>query len=346
MGFFKKVFKGIKKVVKKVAKGIKKVFKKVAGVFGKLGIVGQLGLMFLGVPPIIKDFFAGLAGGIGNFVSTLGQSNTVFGRAMSAIHSAGSTVYNGVKNAFTTVSDAISNGIDRAGNFLKGEGFTLSEGRTSVFDRFKSKDPIMEKSLELNKQMQEDLTAKIDKKITEDLSGKLPETEIKVSEFPTGSDKIYGGETTVTAQMPDDLVPDVTDTFGKTTKDKSLLSRMGDYVQEGYEGVVETLSDPKALVSESLEAGIKSGIGSKVAYTVAGDPPTQMHLDMTPFMMPVGNERRVLSENDFKIFDNEYLQAGSVFGAKSYVAAPYFSSIAEPDSTSRFHRTIRELRGF
>jgi hypothetical protein len=47
MGFFKKIFKGLKKVVKKVGRGIKKVVGKVSRAFGKLGVVGQLGMMFL-----------------------------------------------------------------------------------------------------------------------------------------------------------------------------------------------------------------------------------------------------------------------------------------------------------
>ena len=48
-----KIFKGIKKVVKKIGRGIKKVAKKVGKFVGKiiepfqkLGIVGQIGLMF------------------------------------------------------------------------------------------------------------------------------------------------------------------------------------------------------------------------------------------------------------------------------------------------------------
>ena len=49
-----KIFKGIKKVVKKIGRGIKKVAKKVGKFVGKiiaplqkLGIVGQIGLLFL-----------------------------------------------------------------------------------------------------------------------------------------------------------------------------------------------------------------------------------------------------------------------------------------------------------
>ena len=47
MGFFKKLFKGVKKVFKKVGKGIKKVVGKVGKFMNKTGIVGQIALSFL-----------------------------------------------------------------------------------------------------------------------------------------------------------------------------------------------------------------------------------------------------------------------------------------------------------
>ena len=47
MGFLSKLFKGVKKFVKKIGKGIKKIVKKVGMAVGKLGIVGQIGMMFL-----------------------------------------------------------------------------------------------------------------------------------------------------------------------------------------------------------------------------------------------------------------------------------------------------------
>ena len=44
MGFFSKIFKGIKKVFKKIGKAVKSVFKKVGKFMGKIGFVGQLAL--------------------------------------------------------------------------------------------------------------------------------------------------------------------------------------------------------------------------------------------------------------------------------------------------------------
>ena len=47
MGFFSKLWKGVKKTFKKIGRGIKKVFKKVGKWAGKLGVVGQIALSFI-----------------------------------------------------------------------------------------------------------------------------------------------------------------------------------------------------------------------------------------------------------------------------------------------------------
>ena len=128
----KKIFKGVKKVAKKIGKGIKKVVKKVGRAFGKLGIVGQLGLMFLmpyamgGLSSFFGQFATqGLAQGTTTFASRLvaqGGIKGAIGQAMGAIHSAGSAI----GSIYNNVTEAISTGFDRAGNFLKGRGFTVT----------------------------------------------------------------------------------------------------------------------------------------------------------------------------------------------------------------------------
>jgi hypothetical protein len=67
MGLFSKVWKGLKKTVKKIGKGIKKVFKKVGAAIGKLGIVGQIGMMFL---------MPYAAGALGSFFGATGKLAT------------------------------------------------------------------------------------------------------------------------------------------------------------------------------------------------------------------------------------------------------------------------------
>ncbi len=134
MGIFSKAWKGIKKAVKKIGKGIKKVFKKVGAAIGKLGIVGQIGMMFL-MPyatSALGSFF-GASGKLATWSSKLlkagGIGSKALGHGLNLINKAGTFA----GNVYNSVSQTIGNAVDRVTNFAKGKGFTLSEGRTSIF---------------------------------------------------------------------------------------------------------------------------------------------------------------------------------------------------------------------
>jgi hypothetical protein len=124
MGLLSKVWKGIKKTVKKVGKGIKKVFKKIGGAIGKLGVVGQIGMMFL-MPyatSALGSFF-GASGKLATWSTKLlgkaGMGSKALGHTLNLINKAGTfagKVYSGV-------TETINGAIDRTGNFLKGRGF-------------------------------------------------------------------------------------------------------------------------------------------------------------------------------------------------------------------------------
>ena len=126
MGFLSKIWKGVKKGVKKIGKGIKKVFGKVMKAVGKLGIVGQVGMMFL-MPYAMQGIGSlfGTAGKLSTWSSKLMGPNSGFfkdalGRSLDAINKAGTWV----GKTYTSVSSQISGAIDSAGNFLKGRGWT------------------------------------------------------------------------------------------------------------------------------------------------------------------------------------------------------------------------------
>ena len=134
--FLKKAFKGVKKVFKKIGKGIKTAFGKIGKFFGKFGVLGQIGMMFLMGPlgNMLGGMFSGAMTGLGKWSAALiqngGWAGRALGHAMKAIHSAGTFA----GKVYTTISDGIGNAIDRTGNFFKGNGFSLSEGRTGMFD--------------------------------------------------------------------------------------------------------------------------------------------------------------------------------------------------------------------
>ena len=128
MGFFSKVWKGLKKGVKKIARGIKKVVKKVGKAIGKLGIVGQIGMMFL--MPYAMGALGGMFGATGTLSSwsqtLLSHSNIAskaLGHTLNLVNTAGTMA----GNVYNSVTGAISSAFDKTGNFLKGRGFVATD---------------------------------------------------------------------------------------------------------------------------------------------------------------------------------------------------------------------------
>ena len=64
MGFFSKIWKGLKKGVKKIGKGIKSAFKKFGKFMNKIGILGQIAMMFIlpGIGQALGSMWTGIAG--------------------------------------------------------------------------------------------------------------------------------------------------------------------------------------------------------------------------------------------------------------------------------------------
>ncbi len=100
MGLLSKIWGGFKKLVKKIGKKIKKAFKKVGQFFGKMGILGHIGMMF------VMPHLAGFWGTLGKFGTQLAQGTNLagkaFGHVMRGIYHAGKaagTVYKGVTEA-------------------------------------------------------------------------------------------------------------------------------------------------------------------------------------------------------------------------------------------------------
>ena len=133
MGLFSKVWKGLKKTVKKIGKGIKKVFKKVGAAIGKLGIVGQIGMMFL-MPyaaGALGSFF-GATGKLATWSTKLlgkaGMGSKALGHTLNLVNKAGTFV----GNAYNSISQTISGAIDKTGNFLKGRGYVSTDTLNQV----------------------------------------------------------------------------------------------------------------------------------------------------------------------------------------------------------------------
>ena len=113
MGFFKKVFKGIGKVFKKIGRSIKKGFAKFGKFMGKLGIAGQLAMMFI-VPGIGGALFKGFGAMAGNMAGLTGSFAGLSGSALGAVVKGVGTVLKAGHgfvqtgmNAFKTVTSGL-----------------------------------------------------------------------------------------------------------------------------------------------------------------------------------------------------------------------------------------------
>ena len=132
MGFFKKIFKGIKKVVKKIGRGIKKVIGKVGKFMNKIGIVGQIAMAF--ILPGIGTMLGQALGGLGSFGTALAGSTNFLAKAAGTIIKGAAHVASKVGHVFRTVSNAVGNYV---GEFAKTAasklGFNIESAATNFF---------------------------------------------------------------------------------------------------------------------------------------------------------------------------------------------------------------------
>lgn len=116
MGFFSKVFKKIKKGVKSafksIGKGIKSAFKKIGKFMGKIGIVGQLALMFTPIGAMLGSAFSSIGsavgGAVGKGITALTSAGNPILKGAGKVLEAGYKFAKGSHAAFRTVTDGVS----------------------------------------------------------------------------------------------------------------------------------------------------------------------------------------------------------------------------------------------
>jgi len=102
MGFLKKIFRGVKKVFKKIGRGIKKGFAKFGKFMNKIGIVGQIAMMF-----ILPGIGGALMKGLGTLGATLSASSSLILQGAGAVLNGALNFAGTVGNAFRTVTNGI-----------------------------------------------------------------------------------------------------------------------------------------------------------------------------------------------------------------------------------------------
>jgi hypothetical protein len=119
MGFLSKIWKGVKKTFKKIGKGIKKGFKAFGKFMGKIGIVGQIAMMFLtgGIGNAMMSTFGSVLKGLGAVAQGGGAFAGIAGAAQTVLGAAGNFARL-VAKPFTTVTDAVTSFIGNTSKYL------------------------------------------------------------------------------------------------------------------------------------------------------------------------------------------------------------------------------------
>jgi len=332
MGIFSKIWKGIKKVGKKIAKGVKKVFKKIGGAMGKLGVVGQLGMMFL-MPyamGALSSFAGSALGTVGqwsaNLLSKSGIGAKALGHTLNMVHKAGTFA----GKVYTTISDTIGNAVDRVGNFAKGEGFTLSEGRTSIFAKgnersllstegYKLPEPTVVPepvTVPITSEIKLDPEALYQESITEQLSQTVPdalglETAPKSSLLDFDASSFEIPKIDIAGNAVQNVSPDLT-----------MGDRLKEFAVGKFEESVETIKDynpakaltqsvDKIIYNTALEAG---GVDTTADYI---DERTVINV---PEMYDVGSTNPgVFKEVDFALSKMGNAWMGSNYTNSNYI---------------------------
>jgi len=154
MGFFSKVFKGIKKVFKKIGRAIKKVAMKVGKFMDKIGIVGQIAMSLL--LPGLGEVLGAMAGtmmgsanavvsGMGNFLNGAINIATKAGNVVKDIgkgifkvvgKTIGATINSipGGSKLTGFISDVTAGKLDMTGDTFLGKGGLFDTARSEVIN--------------------------------------------------------------------------------------------------------------------------------------------------------------------------------------------------------------------
>jgi phage-related protein len=120
MGFFSGIWDSIKGAVRSIGKTIKSAVTSVGKFVNKLGVVGQIGLMFVlpGIGGMMSKGFSALTSGLVGSSSGILQG---IGHVLSAAGKFGSTV----GNVFKSVSDAVTGFVKTVGGGAVNSASTL-----------------------------------------------------------------------------------------------------------------------------------------------------------------------------------------------------------------------------
>jgi len=340
MGILSKAWKGIKKAVKKVGKGIKKTFKKVAGAIGKLGIVGQIGMMFL-MPYATQALgsFFGASGKLATWSTKLlgkaGMGSKALGHTLNLVNKAGTFV----GKVYSSVTDTINGAIDRTGNFLKGRGFVKTPVVSSdiLAQGLESSQSTILKDEGGNFLFDKEGKLKIDTGFDKDgfntkALGKLPPEsknllDLGTEDFTKAIMPVDAGKLAVKKGLAVDtaslLKPKETGLLDKINifdKDSAIRKDMASY------DIYEAGKDyAKETVKESLIGGAKRGLTQKAAEAFGYEQPEgadYYNIDIPDIYDSAASSGSVFKEVDFSM-----QKSGNNFMVQNYQNSNYLNNL-------------------
>lgn len=326
MGFLSKIFKGVKKVVKKIGKGIKKVVGKVGKAFGKLGIVGQIGLAFL-MPHMMAGlgtFWQGFGGFASKLANSTGVAGQLFGKALSAVHTAGSMV----GKVYTGITDTISSAFD----VVTGKG-TLGDLKTSAQSIFSGPVDTLKASFQPKVKPMID-TSSISDTLTNMKEIKIPTIEDTISKFktPTLEEQI-----TKSSILDKPITSNIQSIVEQQQTEKTIGQKIMDYGIQQKDNLVSAVKDFDLgeTVTSNLTSGIESGLQQKGAEFIVGKRETPdsnfTSINMSSLMQP-NSSQGVFDTVDLAVQNN----IGNPFQVRSIQNYDYITSGLIQDENAWF----------
>lgn len=298
MGFFKKAFKkigkGFKSAFKSIGKGIKSAMGKIGKFMGKIGIVGQLALMFTPVGAMMSNMFAGIgqaAGGVFTKVTGALAKGGQLAQGAGKILEAGANFAKAGHSAFKTVTDGVSSfvsefsktalkkipGMQTMMPSLKGASDTFFAGpnsawstvqnevmtnATAVLDNF---NKAIGKAPTVTTAAQQNLKLQAEKQVATANTGasdSMYDNKGFSTEMKTDYQERFSFKNTdqsmkdlAASTSSQPVVGRVSSVTGETVKAESLLSQAGDYVKDKYTDFLDGRDFKTAAMEETVDWG-------------------------------------------------------------------------------------------
>ena len=257
MGLFSKIWKGIKKTFKKIGKGIKKVFQKVGKFMNKIGIVGQIAMMFLPIPGLSSIF--GALGKVGS--KALGWLNKfgAIGQGAAKVLGGAYKFVRAVAKPFVDIGKGITGFITDTTKFVlnKIPGVNIASAPTSIFGEGGAWATAQERVTGAFKGFTGDIADAFSGNI-DDLLPK-PKINLEATLNPKTPEEMYSTPGTA-GEVSTDIIPD-TESFSLTPQEQTVLPGEWDpskglqmqKIEGAWTSTAETI-DPYSFSMENVTA--------------------------------------------------------------------------------------------